>query len=362
MGHGPPSGPPANHASSSRDPFADPSASAPASASASASAPAAGLAEAHTLDPPIPDEPPPAYSSVAGSLGVPETSLASGPARPDFSGPPPLPDRLDSTATGGVGIPGVGYGYGWPGDYGGELGDGFSAPQLQHMHTRPPHETVPTDVPTPGRLLLYKNQLLVYPRGHFCTNCQNTGFKNNDPSHPCASDWRKFGKPYTSALAHSFSLAPRAGSNASTAEAANFQRPLADFRAAGAHPLSDPHPQALAYQPYQHQPPLAPHALASPAQPFSPSPFASPAPTLIGNGNPYAHLPPPPAAPLPPPLPTHHPVYAPAPPPGALVVAPGDPRIGGRLCRRCGGDGRELTWLGFDDGPCWDCGGSGRIF
>ncbi|KAJ1577041.1 hypothetical protein NDA12_004908 [Ustilago hordei] len=49
------------------------------------------------------------------------------------------------------------------------------------------------------------------------------------------------------------------------------------------------------------------------------------------------------------------------PPPGALVVMPGDPRIGGRLCNECGGRGlTESFWFG--DETCLRCRGSGRIF
>lgn len=49
------------------------------------------------------------------------------------------------------------------------------------------------------------------------------------------------------------------------------------------------------------------------------------------------------------------------PPPGALVVMPGDPRIGGRLCYECGGRGMtESFWFG--DETCYRCRGSGRIF
>jgi hypothetical protein len=49
----------------------------------------------------VPDEPPPAYTTVAGHQG--DTTLAAGPSRMDFSGPPPLPDRLQANIT-GVGV------------------------------------------------------------------------------------------------------------------------------------------------------------------------------------------------------------------------------------------------------------------
>lgn len=48
------------------------------------------------------------------------------------------------------------------------------------------------------------------------------------------------------------------------------------------------------------------------------------------------------------------------PPPGALVVAPGDPRIGGVLCNNCGGSGQTLGggFLGLDYENCWRCRGT----
>ncbi len=49
------------------------------------------------------------------------------------------------------------------------------------------------------------------------------------------------------------------------------------------------------------------------------------------------------------------------PPPGAMVVQPGDPRIGGQLCYKCGGYGtRESFWFG--DETCYVCQGVGRVF
>lgn len=62
----------------------------------------------------------------------------------------------------------------------------------------------PTSSPTPGRPLLNRGRALVYPKNHTCLKCvsfstcidylsthfmslagRNTGYKNNDPSHPC---------------------------------------------------------------------------------------------------------------------------------------------------------------------------------
>lgn len=169
----------------------------------------------------VPDEAPPAYELVSG-----DQTIQSGPQRMDFSGPPPLPDRfqapagapppqhLSQTPTGGQNIPGVGFGYG--GSSGGH-GTGQWAPPPSHPATaayRPPpgppqnsfspppaspsssappppppnrpgsstsvssvQDTTPTEAPVPGRPLLNKGQLLVYPKGYWCGKCNNTGYK-----------------------------------------------------------------------------------------------------------------------------------------------------------------------------------------
>ncbi|OCF39037.1 hypothetical protein I317_07174 [Kwoniella heveanensis CBS 569] len=371
----PPSGPPPSHQSHAQD---------PASLSADD----------------IPNDPPPAYTPTAATGtaggGAPssssssanpngghgETTLEVGPSRMDFSGPPPLPDRLENNITG------VGTGYGRRPDHalgsqptGDSSSTGYSAwgvsgqasgwrppPPPHHPSTsstsgyaapsgpppsalsgkdnpfsdtnqssssgagpsssrpRPPpppsaqqqQDTSPTEAPTPGRPLLHRGQLLVYPKGHWCHKCGNTGYKANDPSNPHESDWKKYGKPYNSALAASYTTSTQPGTNPSVTSSANFQRPLPSF----------PHPQQ---QQPQHQ------------------------------QNPYGHLPPPPGSwgsypgqsahfapqPRPPPpmtMPQHHYMphmggggqqqifvqKTPGPiPPGALVVGPGDPRIGG---------------------------------
>lgn len=125
--------------------------------------------------------------------------------------------------------------------------------------------------------------------------------------------------------------------------------------------------------PSQYVPPPMPppgHPGSQPARPPPP-----PGPSPYGVANPY-NPPPPrpgvggfvggfgpnPGGPNPyvsvQPLPWH---ASRPPPPGALVVLPGDPRIGGRLCFECGGRGlTESFWFG--DETCFRCRGSGRIF
>ena len=47
-------------------------------------------------------------------------------------------------------------------------------------------------------------------------------------------------------------------------------------------------------------------------------------------------------------------------PQGALVVQPGDPRIGGRICWRCDGQGMVSVFI-FDREQCPVCHGIGRL-
>lgn len=160
----------------------------------------------------VPDEAPPPYSAASG-----DQTLQSGPQRMDFSGPPPLPDRfqnpgyqspagpppahLNQTPTGGQSIPGVGVGYGG-GQGSGQWGQPPSHPAAQayrpppqQPYSPPPgappppppnrpgssqsqdQDMTPTERPVPGRPLLHKGQLLVYPKSYYCGKCANTGYK-----------------------------------------------------------------------------------------------------------------------------------------------------------------------------------------
>ncbi|GMK53598.1 hypothetical protein CspeluHIS016_0101840 [Cutaneotrichosporon spelunceum] len=283
----------------------------------------------------VPDDPPPAYEAISG-----DSTVAAGPRRMDFSGPPPLPDRserLNPHSTGGYSIPGVGVGYN-P-SHSSPVGQSYSSPTRhtpppgappppippRHPNTSNPSSQAafkPTESPVPGHALLHNGNLLVYPKGYWCHKCHNTGYKGANPRSPCSSDWRKYGRPFSGALAASYA-APPAGGNMSVVGANNFQQPLP----AGGQ---------------QNNMPLLSHH--------------------GGGGYPgqHAYRPPPPRPQMRPPPPQMRHTYAP--PPGALVVQPGDPRIGGQLCYQCGGTGRELSLFLFDDGPCHRCRGVGRIF
>jgi hypothetical protein len=279
--------------------------------------------DSDSFDPPLPADAPPSYDSAMASGDL---RVASGPTRMDFSGPPPMPDmHMRPTGTGGSVLPGVGVGYErrqggayppppmppphhpngagshYPGAHAAAAyGNGHQQHTGSHALVRPinthpnptPQDRTPTEAPTPGRPLLRAGQLLVYPRGHYCSKCGNTGYKNADPSHPCSSDWRKYGKAFNSALAHSYA-SPSGGGG--TTEAGNFQRPLPDRRPAGGTPHSP-----AGYGP--HSPGYGPPG----AYPH-PHPHAQHRPPQIQYANHRAPV-----------------------PAGALYVQPGDPRIGGR--------------------------------
>ena len=114
--------------------------------------------------------------------------------------------------------------------------------------------------------------------------------------------------------------------------------------------------------PSQYVPPPVPPPGHAPARPPSQphhAPYPPPPPNgFVGGFTPNPGGPNPCVAVQP----LHQPWYgARPPPPNALVVMPGDPRIGGRLCFECGGRGViESFWLG--DETCFRCRGAGRVF
>jgi hypothetical protein len=183
-GHSAPSHPPPTASSSSSNPFSD---NQPA---ASTSTPhAAPSNPSDPFDSTIPDEAPPAYTPAAAPG---DAHIEAGPARMDFSGPPPMsnpapPNRLENQITG------VGVGYGLRrdhGDSGGLYASPTGPPPMPPRHPsqqvmspsatgsnlrRPPPSTQdmsPTTVATPGRPLLRNGMLLVYPKGFICHKCE----------------------------------------------------------------------------------------------------------------------------------------------------------------------------------------------
>jgi len=174
----------------------------------------------------------------------------------------------------------------------------------------------PTTSPTPGHPLLRNNRVLIYPKGYSCWKCDNTGFKSFDPSHPCRKCWERYSKPFEGPIVY----APwTPSSRSANSNADTLQKPLPRFRPpAGNYPTS---PTLSRAPNSRRSPPLLQHQ----------SSLRSP--TLVTN----------------------------RPPPGSLVVLPGDPRIGGRLCWRCDGLG-TVSFLIFDEETCPVCNGAGRIF
>ncbi|KAH0836912.1 hypothetical protein J3R83DRAFT_8728 [Lanmaoa asiatica] len=174
-----------------------------------------------------------------------------------------------------------------------------------------PDDGSPTRTPVPGHPLLRAGNLLVYPRNHMCIKCDNTGYKHNDPSHPCCKCWEKYGKPYTGALTYT----PWSPSGNDP----RMQRPLPKFlppQARASEPRRGLHPPPPQYPQHSRslsQPPYV-HSLGSGPSFYVMDPLA-PDPT--------------------PPV------------PDAIAVSPGDPRMGGRLCMRCGGAAKSYAYVPY---------------
>ncbi|GAA6022263.1 hypothetical protein JCM11491_001686 [Sporobolomyces phaffii] len=306
----------------------------------------------------IPDEPPPAYEPTP-SVHANEHTLEYGPVRP-FQPPPgappprppshpdlperrpsrnhryqpahlpqPEPDRPYRPPPNAAPLPPPTFPF-WNGPSLTPAQTGFhEGPSLAPFGARlqpppppaPPTPAAyePTTTPTPGQPLLHHDQLLVYPVGRDpCWKCSNTGYKpfddsassrgggyqGDDPSHPCRKCWKNFGKPYTAVLRHSHH----------PAAPPNYQKPLRLF----ATPASGPGP-------------VAPHFAAAAGAPRPPVIFTNQRPHVNVLGN-------------------------------SLVVRPGDPRIGGVLCRTCDGDGLMMGPFIFDEVTCTRCLGTGRVF
>ncbi|KAF5357409.1 hypothetical protein D9758_005956 [Tetrapyrgos nigripes] len=258
-----------------------------------------------------------------------------------------------------------------------------------------PDDGRPTHKPVPGHPLLHDGKLLVYPTGYYCEKCHNMGYKHADPTHPCRKCWSKYAKPFKGAITYVWGPPPDSSSGSTSPSSAtspdpspyansNFQRPLpkhhppnsgfpppgppAGYPGASWHhqhpPANAPMPTGGSFAPPPGPPPasapIAPThtgALNSdPTSPSQPGPFSPPpGPPPSGPGY-HRPSPQPPLIqlPPPPPRPNIHYVgtgYGPPRNPGSVVYRPGDPRIGGRLCWKCLGDGKAngLGGLFFDE-------------
>ncbi|KAI0630485.1 hypothetical protein C8Q77DRAFT_1062868 [Trametes polyzona] len=233
-----------------------------------------------------------------------------------------------------------------------------------------PDDGRPTEKPVPGHPLLRHGKVLVYPKDYECHKCHNTGYKNYDPSHPCSRCWDKYAKPYTGALTYTPWGADASGPSSAGSARTTLQRPLPQFRA----------PQASLHQPsasWYGPPPPPPRGDPSLSRSASTSRVGSGYPgasarviPVFGGGVPVGSYLDPLQARGRPAFPPQtwfggpqQPVVVDGPPPrgNAVVYAPGDPRLGGRLCWRCGGDGKTSLFI-FDEETCRVCNGIGRTY
>ncbi|KDE03866.1 hypothetical protein MVLG_05688 [Microbotryum lychnidis-dioicae p1A1 Lamole] len=202
-----------------------------------------------------------------------------------------------------------------------------------------PKNYEPTTVPTAGQPLLRNNHILVYPIGkESCPKCHNTGYKpfvgtgGDDPNHPCRKCWEKFGRPFTGAIRIAATATPTPP---------NYQRPL-----------------RLSYRPptgVQFAGGVYPGAVYRQAQ--RPGMMQQQGMGMgMGMGNTYGQ----PNAAFNAPSRIHV-THQPPIGGGAVVLRPGDPRLGGVRCYRCGGDG--TTWgIFFLEETCDLCRGVGRLY
>lgn len=246
------------------------------------------------------------YANTPGSYGQPQTS----------GSPQPLLSRgsIRSTLSSARG------GNSWS-QYPG-ISRAVTPPPTQSL---PPNDGKPTVQPTPGHPLIKDGKVLVYPIGHECRKCYNRGYRPasrstfengpralapGDPNHPCKKCWSHYSRVYDASIARL---------DWTGVAETNFQRPIAE-------PSSMP--------------------------PSTSSPFTRNNNLNRGPSN---------VAPLQPQL-TGGPVrWAQRTPGGTTTYEPGDPRIGGRLCPRCRGDGSIRIFI-LEIDQCPMCGGLGRVF
>ncbi|KIK95489.1 hypothetical protein PAXRUDRAFT_826974 [Paxillus rubicundulus Ve08.2h10] len=201
-----------------------------------------------------------------------------------------------------------------------------------------PDDGTPTRTPVPGHPLLRDGNLIVYPKDHLCVKCRNTGYQNYDPSHPCRKCWEKYGKPYTGALAYT--------TWSSSGNDPRMQRALPKFippHLAESSPPPGLSPRGTlgrGFASTSQQPQFQPsRSVSQPHLPMHPQP-TGPSYYVV---NPLFSM------------------NSRLPVPHAIPVSPGDQRLGGRLCTRCGGDGMRSMFL-IDMTTCESCGGTGRVW
>ena len=180
---------------------------------------------------------------------------------------------------------------------------------------------------------------------------RNTGYKHLDPSNPCTKCWSKFAKPFAGPLTYAPWGTP-------SANGSNFQQPLPALPHSPANPANAS--QRRFTPPPQHAS-LSRSATTSRVSGY-PGGAAQPSGIPLANGGflPTSGYASPFHSASQSPLSGPSAQYARSPPAGATIVRPGDPRIGGQLCWRCGGRGSTAFFI-FDD-TCNVCNGVGRTF
>ncbi|KIY72911.1 hypothetical protein CYLTODRAFT_417426 [Cylindrobasidium torrendii FP15055 ss-10] len=259
-----------------------------------------GALDAH--DTGLTDELPPAYTARPNQYQG-ESTVEYGPNRP-FQPAPAPPSRPHFQA-------------GYQPQY-------VPPPGPPHSSTQPPvhNDHRPTPKPVPGHPLMNAGRILVVPSGRMCWKCQNTGYKHNDPSHPCRKCWEKYGKAFSGPLAYSDFTPSAPGRD-------TLQQPLPNF----GPPRPPQHPASM--QPIVRNVTGLGSGMGRGS--FGGGGFNS-GPGFGSFGRGFGG-------------PGFHPAHR--------VVRPGDPSIGGRLCYRCGGSG--TVFLLFLTDTCDACGGIGRI-
>lgn len=161
-----------------------------------------------------------------------------------------------------------------------------------------------------------------------------TGYRAYDPSNPCRECWSLFGQPYEGILTY----APWDSPESVTSDEQNLQRPLP-----GSVSRPRPNVPSASSRPISHPSPSSSYAgLGQPHGSLPPAGWSTPSRSSLR-----------PAASI---------SFSGRPPPGAVVVRPGDPRIGGRICWKCSGDGWQYKTMGLETKTCSACNGLGRLF
>ena len=183
---------------------------------------------------------------------------------------------------------------------------------------------------------------MIMPIGH------NTGYKAYDPSNPCRKCWEKYSKPYSGPIAYSDW---RSGPS-------NTQKPLLNLRSTTTDPSRSLN-RSITSGVNQARNDLSSYPGNS---------ARCSLPSASSQVYPYRNTSVPPSSPRPQSNSTSTllrtrssstwPRSGPSPP---IVLQPGDPRIGGRLCRNCFGSGRTFGFLLLSERPCGVCCGTGRL-